>query len=258
MAIGQAQQAAALYLQKEEFNRVRRPGDDRNLAVKRPVHDLRPFVVGDEVAAFVIPAERRAARPFAFVNGVGPCPDKVVRIGVDRNLVSRRAGAAAEDFGFVIPGGKSASIADDCGFELALEESSRIARPVRRRAARGLPVHPTGQSARIVAIKNFCARPFKSGQCRLGIEGRERHGLDRRTGRQSGGESGVGRQRLRRFHDADILRRACVGNGGASGKAYGCGQPGENTHGSCYPCSRISLRRFRREPSWDRGHPHCA
>src|SRR5690606_32742459 len=133
-------------------DRVGCPGDFQPAPGERAVLDLTPVVIGYELAAFVVPAERWA--PFALFGRslFGPGTNEIFGQAVDRHLEARRLGALPCDLGLVVAGGESASLTNHRRFEVFGEEIKRfIRRPGRRRAASRLPVPGARQAAGIFA-----------------------------------------------------------------------------------------------------------
>src|SRR5690606_25918859 len=104
LALGADQPARALDLQKEELDRIGRPGDLEPATGERAGLDLGALVVRDEAAALVVAAERGAAGALFGRRLLGPGADEVGGHGIDRHIEARPAGARAGDLGFVVAG----------------------------------------------------------------------------------------------------------------------------------------------------------
>ena len=94
-AVGRAQPARALDLQEEEFDRIGRPGDLEPASGERAVLDLGAVVIGHELAARVVAAERRRGR-CARLGGMssGQARTRSGGMRIDRHVEARLAACA--------------------------------------------------------------------------------------------------------------------------------------------------------------------
>jgi hypothetical protein len=112
-------------LEKEELDRVGRPGKLQPAPAKRPRLDRRAVVIRNELAIHYASANPLALPGVAEQAEIGL--DQIRRSAIDGHVIAGRPRPRPGDLGLVIAGGESRSPADHCRLEILPEKRNRIA-----------------------------------------------------------------------------------------------------------------------------------